>query len=302
MTADEIETVEKEFAEEHFAKLIDGDANNFTINFFNNWIMPSLRANAQRDSLQPNIYRQNLALSFWLASELFHALHPYTGSQFEDTKEKAKYLWIHQNFDIINTDNPKRGFSIGKEELLNVAAKYLSKPEIRTNRFDWLLLDCIVFAELDSFGAFVLESRITTSVASSVAEHNHSKYILYLLLLNLLSFALRFLAMPVLSFYLMANGHETGGLWVLSLWGVSMLITLINFPAQYKLRKKYDTLLQHLHMLYTQLGDSTISPRKLKESLDKAASDGVVLDGSVFSIVDRLIKKDATTFVPTQIG
>jgi len=302
MTDDEIETVEKEFTDALLAKPIDGDTNNFTIDFWKIWIMPSLRANARRDSIHSSVYRQNLAASFWFMSEIFHALHPYAGSQFEEPTEKAKFLWIHQKFDILNANNPKRGFTIGKELLLNVAARYLAKPEIRTNRFDWLLLDSIVFAELDAFGAFVLESRINTSVASSVAGQNHAKYMLYLLLINLLSFVLRFLAMPAIGLFMMAKGQDTGGLVVLGLWGISMVITLINFPAQSKLRKKYFTLLQHLESLYVLLGDNTISPRKFKEALDKAAEAGVVLDGSVFSIVDRLIERDATAFVPTQIG
>jgi len=32
------------------------------------------------------------------------------------------------------------------------------------------------------------------------------------------------------------------------------------------------------------LGDGTISPRRFKETLDKVAAEGVVLDGAVFSL------------------
>jgi hypothetical protein len=62
------------------------------------------------------------------------------------------------------------------------------------------------------------------------------------------------------------------------------------------------TLLQHLIDLYRILADNTISPRKLKESLDAAAAAGVVLDGAVFAIVDRLIALDSTAFVPANVG
>ena len=52
--------------------------------------------------------------------------------------------------------------------------------------------------------------------------------------------------------------------------------------------------------MYHILGTDTISPRKLKESLDKGAEAGVVLDGAVYTIVDRMIARDPTAFIPTQ--
>ncbi|WP_321884721.1 hypothetical protein [Paraburkholderia bannensis] len=68
------------------------------------------------------------------------------------------------------------------------------------------------------------------------------------------------------------------------------------------MRRKNKALLARMLDLYRILGDSTISPRLLKDALDRAAEEGVVLDGAVFSIVDRIIVKDATAFVPNQIG
>ena len=57
---------------------------------------------------------------------------------------------------------------------------------------------------------------------------------------------------------------------------------------------------QQLRDLYGILGDITISPRKLKESLDKAVAVGVSLDGAVFTIVDRAIARDPTAFIPSR--
>jgi hypothetical protein len=57
-------------------------------------------------------------------------------------------------------------------------------------------------------------------------------------------------------------------------------------------------LLKHLRDLYGILGDITISPRKLKENLDKVVTAGIPLDGAVFTIVDRAIARDPTAFIP----
>jgi hypothetical protein len=51
--------------------------------------------------------------------------------------------------------------NIQKDQMLRVAAEYLSHPEIRTNKFDWLLLDAIVFAELAAFSYHVSGFAVT---------------------------------------------------------------------------------------------------------------------------------------------
>ena len=64
------------------------------------------------------------------------------------------------------------------------------------------------------------------------------------------------------------------------------------------MRRKAAKRLQHLQELYRMLGEDTISPRKLKQELDAATTDGVALNGAVFTIVDRMITRDPTAFIP----
>jgi hypothetical protein len=45
------------------------------------------------------------------------------------------------------------------------------------------------------------------------------------------------------------------------------------------------------------LADRIISPRKLREKLDLAAADGIVVDGAVTAIVDRMVARDPAAFI-----
>jgi hypothetical protein len=99
--------------------------------------------------------------------------------------EKPQYYWMHQNFSILRTNDATRGMSIQRDEMLRVAAEYLSHPEIRTNKFDWLLLDAIVFAELDAF------SFHFSGFAATLANGNPAKYFALMALFKVVGVALR---------------------------------------------------------------------------------------------------------------
>jgi hypothetical protein len=73
--------------------------------------------------------------------------------------EEPSCYWIHRTLDLFRTNDDTRGIAIDKAEMLSAAAIYLSHPEIRTNRFDWMFLDSIAFAELDAFAEYVFTTR-----------------------------------------------------------------------------------------------------------------------------------------------
>jgi hypothetical protein len=89
----------------------------------------------------------------------------------------------------------------------------------------------------------------------------------------------------------------TAGMWL-----IALALQAISYPARRRARRKAAALLQYLIDLYSILGGNTVSPRKLRETLDTAAAAGVVLDGAVFTIVDRLTALDPTAFIPTNVG
>jgi hypothetical protein len=285
----------------HWAEQVSEEVRSLVEPMWKGSILPSLKANAITGKWTPEQFRERCIRAFRAMVDLFYALHSNADS-YTKANEKPRYYWMHQNFEILRANDASRGLSIQKDEMLRVAAVYLSYPEIRSNKLDWLLLDSIVFAELDAFSFYLTSQDFSTGIASTVANNNPAKYFALLALFKVLGFALGFLLLPVIAYFANSWGHEMTGLAIWGLWIISIVWSLIGLPSRWKRRRKNKALLGQMLELYRLLGDSTISPRLLKDALDKAVAEGVVLDGSVFSIVDRLIAKDATTFVPTQIG
>ncbi|WP_143326015.1 hypothetical protein, partial [Paraburkholderia ribeironis] len=141
---------------EHWARRMGENVHELVAPIWEGSILPSLKANALAGNWTGEEFRGRCVRAIGLTIDLFDALHNNARGDFTSNDEKPRYYWIHQRFDMLRTNDAKRGISIDKDEMLRVAADYLSHPEIRTNAFDWLLLDAIVFAELDAFAHFVL--------------------------------------------------------------------------------------------------------------------------------------------------
>jgi hypothetical protein len=196
-----------------------------------------------------------------------------------------------------------RGFDIDKGALSQAAAEYLSKPEIRTDRLDWIFLDAIVFQELDSFAEQVISSRGGTGVnwAAAFAGDSELKYYGLSLLFWVIGVGVGYVTPLALCYFLFSREHQLAGGIVLGVWALLLIWRIATYPFRWRTRRRATKLLAHLIELYNQLGGNTINPRRWKQLLEAAAADGVVLDGAVFTIIDRAIARDPTAFLPHQV-
>ena len=287
-----------EFLKRHYSENLNEVARPVILAELDCNIFPSLRANALRNGSTLEQYRQMLNRAGGVVEELFDGLHANKYQPKDD--EKPRGFWYHQDFDPLRTQDLTRGIDIDKDHLLQAAAVYLGCPEICLNRLDWIFLDAIIFAELDAFGDYLLTTY--GGLARIFAGRSQGKYFAYKLLFSALVFLVKFVIPPAFAYELGVNGHQTGAIIVVGVWALLIVWGLIGYPFRWRARQKAKKLLQQLIDLYGLLGSSTISPRKLKEKLDNAANAGVVLDGAVFSIVDRIIARDATAFLPSRLG
>jgi hypothetical protein len=286
--------------EKYWSDVVGETALPFVSHEFNHFTGPTLKARARSSGYTADQHK-SMWISAWdVTHRLFDALH----SGLTDEKTKPQYFWRHQGFNVLRTDDRTRGFDILKDSLLSVAALYLGHLDMRTNRFDWLFLDAIVFQELEAYGEHVFLRKAGTGMnwAAVFAQGNEWKYHGFQILFSLIGFALNFLVLPVAAYYLAVHDHPIGAMITAGVWTISIVLAIISYPARRRARRKAAAVLQHLIDLYRILADKTISPRKLKESLDAAAAAGVVLDGAVFTIVDRLIARDSTAFIPANLG
>jgi hypothetical protein len=239
-----------------------------------------------------------------IVRDLFDALHCTALSSFAKEEERPRFYWHHQAFDLFRTEDATRGFDIDRGALLSVASNYLSKPEIRTDRLDWILLDAIVFHELDAYAHHVFTTRAGTGLnwAAAFSPRNQLQYFALSVLFWIVGILLRYAAPLALAYYLYIHEHPTGAIVTVGIWALLAIWRAATAPFRWRARRRARKLLQHLGDLYAVLGSNTISPTLWKKMLEAAVADGVVLDGAVFTIIDRAIARDATAFLPHQPG
>jgi hypothetical protein len=271
---------------------------------YNEWEYPiqsSIQANAVAQGWSEDRYRGALMRGWDALGKLFHGLHPIVWPEGDQSK-RAKFFWYHQPFDMKKAGDEKRGFEIDREALAEAATRYLASPDSQTNRMDWLLLDTLVFAEVDS-GAVSFKENMTAigaRVAESVAEGNTAKYALWRTAFFVVGFFFSYIAMPLGAYYLAQHGHENWAIGLFGVWVLLMIWAVVTYPFRWRARRKFWKAYKSLQMAYLLLGESTISPRKLKEALDTATSLGCHFNGAVFTIVDRVIARDPTAFIPSK--
>jgi hypothetical protein len=301
VTNDEMEEFDEKF-EAHFAEDLNLVKRSIILRERATSSLPALHANALRNGWTTEQYRVANNSNWGLTEQLFDALHSNWHRDKEE--EKPRNFWYHQSFDLFHLDDSTRGFDIDKGGLVDAASWYLGRPDIRSNRLDWVFLDAIIFAELEAYADHVFTSKAGTGInwAATLANRSQGRYYVLLIVFGIVGLALRYAAMPAIAYLLFVNGHDVWAVVVAGLWVLGLAWQFGTYPIRYRARRKARKLLQHLVDLHQILGGSTISPRKLKEALDKATTDGVVLDGAVFTIVDRIVARDPTGFIPAQVG
>lgn len=303
VTQEEYEQIERELALHWTSKFTSSD---FLV-VFNEWEYPiqsSIRANAIAQDWSGDRYRDALIRGWNALVCLFDGLHPEVWTEDDSKGERAKFFWYHQHVDMKKAGDKKRGFEIDRDTLVQAATRYLASPDSQTNHMDWLLLDVLVFAEIES-GAVSFKEHLTAigaQIAESMAEGNSYKYALWRILFFAVGIFFNFVAMPLVAYYLAQSGHENFALGVFGLWIVLLIWGIATYPLRWRVRRKFWNAYKSLQMAYYLLGESTISPRKLKEALDAATALGCHFDGAVFTIVDRITARDPTAFIPSKSG
>jgi hypothetical protein len=253
-------------------------------------VLPLLRKRVQSDNISAERYQQLMESSYELVNDLFQALHSNWCEPEE--KEAPKVFWRHWPVQLFRLNDATRGISVNRPGVLDVAATYLNRPELQSNRLDWVLLDSLVFSQLETGLEEVALTRggRGTNWAYIIAQENATKYYALTVLFSIIGFALNHVAPLILAVYLFLHDHQIAAIVTIGVTVLWELYLLLTWPSRRKARRKVHEWVTRLEQLHRILGDSTISPRRLRQALDEATTAGVVVDGAVFAIVDRLIQ------------
>lgn len=269
-------------------------------------VLPTLRARLLSGEHPRQGYEERLRQSMQLLHELYFALH--SGASFEPENPKdskrPRGFWTHQRFSVFQLGDETRGIAPSKPALERAAAHYLDQPLLRTSKLDWVFLDAMVFIELETFAqqCFVTRAGVGTNWAAVFAPREERKYYALSGLLWLARGGV-LLGIPLAAAYgLLQHRSPVLSGSVLAISVLYLLGRLVTHPRRRQIRRKNRVRLDHLSRLYALLAEPTISPRRLRAALEAATADGVVLDETIFAIVDRAMARDPTALIPSQVG
>jgi hypothetical protein len=132
-------------------------------------------------------------------------------------------------------------------------------------------------------------------------ESDTRRYLNCAALIDVMEFLWVYLALPGLAYLLFTRGHVALATAFAVGWLIVAVVHLVGAPFSWRDRQRGRALLRQLQDMHAILGSHPISTTRLQESLDQASAAGVVLDGSLLTLVGRMIASDATAFVPQPI-
>jgi hypothetical protein len=261
-------------------------------------ILPGLKANSLRGDITARQYESIWIMAWNVTCRILEAVQPNA----KNIGANPTFFWEHQPIPLLYDRYLIRHFNISKGGLIEAAALYLRSPEIRTNRLDWIFLDSFIFEAIIAHAHYLLHEieGIGTRWAVSRAHGDDVRYLWFRMQSWLADVVLNYVAWPGAAYYLVMHDHLLWALTTAGLWGIFQVFRIALVLERRRTRRTIMKMLKHLQDLYRLLGEKIISPRKLKEELDRAAADDVVIAGAVFAIVDRIVGRDATFFNPTE--
>ena len=252
-------------------------------------VLPALRRAAVAKNVGGLTYRAKID-AIWLAATDMVSSIWLPGIPTKSYPSEVD-VWCHQQFDLMKAnDYNARGFCLLRELLAPVAAEYLENKKGQCSYLDWCLLDMLVFCELEAFGYNVMLGNGWSFV---FCNGNRAAFLVLKCLFGLLSLSFS-VGVPVLiGRYLFGLGSY--GLTITA--AAFLLLWVCGCLYRAKMRARNSRLLGRILDVYLLLAETTISPRKLKETADQAFKAGVGFDNAVYSLIDRMMKRDPTTFV-----
>lgn len=96
------------------------------------------------------------------------------------------------------------------------------------------------------------------------------------------------LALPALSYFLLTTGHETVAKTLGAGWLLAMIVQLVSIPYRWQDLARGRAILRQLQDLSAIAAREPVSPSEWMASLDRASACGVVMDSSLFRLIDQM--------------
>lgn len=97
------------------------------------------------------------------------------------------------------------------------------------------------------------------------------------------------LALPAFIYLLLASGHDTGAKVLGAGWLLAVIVQLMGIPYRWQDLARGRAILRQLQDLSAIAARRPVSPSEWRASLARASASGVVMDSSLFRLVDQMV-------------
>lgn len=250
------------------------------------------------------------------AKTLLHQLAGAFG-EAELTSEKSSYvkrIWVHRPDHQVSAFGKNDPTAVNKDELLDAAAQYISKPWLHCAYMDWLFLDSLIYREFAAFKESIANGSIfgTLNLQYFLNGRDQEKPFWSEWRMQVGFLAVRYLALPLTIGFLWYDGIESNSdsevitaFIVSTVYALYVLWRIIRWlllrpKRRHDAQKLADAqeILQAMHRAYAQCSLPVVSTTELRRTVHLARDRGAVFDGAFYAILDRVCSQHPISLVP----
>jgi len=165
-----------------------------------------------------------------------------------------------------------------REEMINAAERYMEMPWIHCRELDWLILNMLVYAELQAtLDSFRVNSMFLFSYVSKKA--GDTKFNILMTILKSVAFLVKWsIWLAIIFVSVEISSFATG---------ILAAITVFWQWKKWKVRQKINNVMSEMIRTYSSLSTISQSWLVVWEQLKKSRDVGAVWDGIVYRLVEE---------------
>lgn len=259
--------------------------------------------------------------AFELASDFHSAVNPHGRDEEPnadaDDKEKRAWrfkraqLWHHHDPEpILEADDGAHIHTVDKSEVGDIAARYVQRPWLQYGRFEWMMFDALLYAEIVAFAvdwkarapAYQGYGWFSTVMHKGNLRAMRKEAARKQMIWRAAEWAIGFV------FPAIAIWNSAGKPWwyypVLAWLCINVISKVIFWsrrlfvPRSPTPWEKGWALWDDMRQMYNALPtDSVVSPTVVRKEMDRLAEAGAIWPGAAYAIIDSVINRNPAAWV-----
>ena len=264
-------------------------------------LIPRIRQSVKKDRLSGIEYELRLQEAKEIIDDIAWALN----AGWE--KERGGWISLNPTLDALQfpPDGWRAASPVNKPQLDTATARYLQQPWMQLNLLDWYILNGYIFDEVARLAEGIKSGQAigVTNWAYLFSGGHFEKTIYWRAAFAISKFMARWILGPAIIVVAYYAGYHEVAKWIAVPYGIYLLIHLAFFPRRYLRRralrkelKEAEGKLSALIGVYQSSSVEIFSPSRLRDLIAKTESEEVFFRSAVYSILDRVIERDAAVF------